>query len=352
MSAAVPVTGTASSIGVVGRAFVHPVFDLLVIGGGLSLLAAPLIVAMRTGTHDRALTQIIVPLLLIATSTHFAASTVRLYSKPGSFQTLPVMTMLFPALSFAVAGVALYSPELIGRNLYLLYLSWSPYHYAAQTFGLSSMYAARSGMPLQGVERRLLWWTCMLPFAHAFLRGARTGLGWLLDPVFFAEHPSLLALRGSAESVVAVAIFVVPIVFFAWVRWRTGRLLPLMVLSLLASNGVWWVVLQYYEAFVWATVFHGIQYIAIVLVFHLRDHPPTEDSRAAWVWASLKFYGVCLLLAYLLFDVWPYFFTALGFSFTESVLVCVAVINIHHFIVDRGIWQIRKDSGNRRAAET
>jgi len=335
----------------VGRAFVHPAFDLLFIGGLLSLLLIPVLLAVRGDSGERASLEVMLPILLLANSVHFAASTVRLYSKPGSFQSLPLMTMILPLLSFAAVGVGLLAPDLVGRNLYLLYLTWSPYHYAAQTFGLASMYAARSGVPLTGTERSLLWWTCMLPFAYAFLIGPRTGLGWVLTPAFFADHPSLLELRWAAKQLLGVAIFSVPIVLLAWVRRCTGRSLPLIVPSLLVANGVWWVVLQYYHAFIWATVFHSVQYIAIVLVFHLRDHPPARPGRAAWVWPALKFYGACLALAYLLFDVWPYFFTAIGFSFTESSLLCVAVINIHHFVVDRGIWQIRKDAGNRQAAQ-
>ena len=351
MSAPASTGNEAQGPSIIGRAFVHPVFDLLVIGGALSLIVIAILFGVRGFTGERVSEDITLALMLMVTSVHFAASTVRLYSKPGGFEQLPIMTMIFPALSFAVVGVALLAPELVGKNLYILYLSWSPYHYAAQNFGLSSMYAARSGMPLAGGQRRLLWWTCMLPFAYSFLSGQQSGLGWVLAPSFFVDHPPFLELREAIILVLRFAIFIVPLVLFVWVRKQTGRTLPLIVLSLLVSNGVWWVVLQYYAAFFWATVFHGLQYIAIVLIFHLRDHPPSGAGKAAWVWPSLKFYGACLVLAYLLFDVWPYFYTWLGFSLTESVLICVAVINIHHFVVDRGIWQIRKDPRNRQAAQ-
>ena len=32
-----------------------------------------------------------------------------------------------------------------------------------------------------------------------------------------------------------------------------------------------------------------------------------------------------------------------GFPVTESMPLVVAVINIHHFVVDRCIWKLRKD---------
>jgi len=332
----------------VGRAFIGPVFDLMIIGGGLSLLVLWLILGIRYQVGARLPQELTLPLILLCTSTHFAASTVRLYTKPDSFRTLPVMTMLFPAISIAVTLVALQWPDLAGRNLFQLYLSWSPYHYAAQTFGLASMYSARAGMGLSGASRKLLWWSCMLPFMHNFFYSNGSGLGWFVTPGFFVDHPVLMSVRTAVIWVTGIAIFVAPIVLIATQRARTGRLLPLIVPCLLVSNGVWWTVLQYQAAFFWATIFHGLQYLAIVVVFHLKDHVPAGSPRGAWIWPTVKFYGACLALAYALFDIWPWFYTWLGFSFSESVLVCVAVINIHHFVVDRGIWQIRKDAGNQR----
>ena len=336
----------------VGRAFIKPGFDFLVIGGGLSLVVLAVVLGVRHQVGGRVPQNLTLPLLLLCTSTHFAASTVRLYSKPGSFRTLPMMTMAFPAISIAVALAALQWPELAGRHLFQLYLSWSPYHYAAQTFGLASMYTARGGVMLTPGERRLLHLTCMLPFAHSFVYASGAGLGWLLPPSFYVAPPALLPVREALIWATGVATFAVPVALLALLRRRKERALPHIVPCLLVSNGVWWVVLPYQQAFFWATIFHGLQYLAIVIVFHLKDHPPTGSGAYAWVKPSLKFYGACLALAYLLFEVWPYFFTWLGFSFSESVLVCVAVINLHHFIVDRGIWQIRKDPGNQQAVAT
>jgi hypothetical protein len=335
--------------GLVGRAFVSPIYDFMIIGGGFSLVAMGFILAARHQAGARLANDYTLPLILLCTSTHFAASTVRLYTKPGSFRTLPMMTMAFPAISLGVALVALQWPDLVGRHLFQLYLSWSPYHYAAQTFGLASMYTARAGVRLEPLERRLLHLTCMLPFAHSFLSASGAGLGWLLPPAFFVAHPALLVVRDALVLVAGVATFAVPVVLIAALARRKQHRLPHIVPCLLISNGVWWVVLTYQQAFFWATIFHGLQYLSIVIAFHLKDHPPALGVKRAWLVPTLKFYGSCLVLAYLLFAVWPYFFTWLGFAYSESVLVCVAVINLHHFIVDRGIWQIRKDPGNRQA---
>jgi hypothetical protein len=49
-------------------------------------------------------------------------------------------------------------------------------------------------------------------------------------------------------------------------------------------------------------------------------------------------------LAWALFSVWPYAYVLLGFGLAESVLLTVATINVHRFIVDAYIWRLRGDS--------
>ena len=62
-----------------GRPFVSPLFDLLVIGGGLSLIVGA--TAWASGFR---LSQAHVPaILLFGNFAHFAASTVRLYATPS-----------------------------------------------------------------------------------------------------------------------------------------------------------------------------------------------------------------------------------------------------------------------------
>ncbi|MEQ9320676.1 MAG: hypothetical protein RIF41_16030 [Polyangiaceae bacterium] len=44
----------------------------------------------------------------------------------------------------------------------------------------------------------------------------------------------------------------------------------------------------------------------------------------------------------------PLGFVSLGFGPVESVVVTVAALNIHDFIVDGFIWKLRRDTNNRR----
>ena len=143
-----------------GRTFIHPAFDMMVIGGGLSLLVAVWIAV--DGTSAALVRASSVPyFLLFVNNAHFAASTVRLYRKPDSFRDLPFLTLAFPLVTLVVLTAAVVLADQVGRHLQALMLTWSPFHYCAQTYGLAAMYCYRSGCVLAEPERRLLRWTCM-----------------------------------------------------------------------------------------------------------------------------------------------------------------------------------------------
>ena len=333
-----------------GRMFVNRPFDYLTIGGGLSLLV---VAALALGGQLEASTPAaaLLPVLILASnSAHFAASTVRLYTKPGAFQLWPFLTMGLPLATLAVLTVALAWPEWIGWNIQALYLTWSPFHYAAQAFGLACMYHYRSGGTLGKVDRRLLFATCMLPFLFAFLDSRDAGLSWFL-PGSVPDYPDLAAWIGMVAQPLALLVFVAPLLLMARLYHRNGRGLPLISWLIVVTNGMWWIVFRYNDAFVWATVFHGLQYLAIVTIFHTKDQMALPDNRRGPLAHVLWFYAVSFTLGYLLFNVWPYAYLAAGFELSESMLLCAAVINIHHFIVDRYIWRLRKDTRNRAVVE-
>ena len=234
----------------------------------------------------------------------------------------------------------------IGRHLQALYLTWSPFHYAAQTYGLSVMYAYRSRCALADLDKRLLRVTCLAPFLYSFVTSPGVGLEWIVPQSVFVASPELISVRQGLGLGLGLATFIAPLALYANLA-RAGKTLPLISLLIVISNGIWWIVLAYSNAFVWATVFHGIQYIGIILIFHVREQLARPDNSRGWLYHSARFYGLCLALGYGLFQVWPYAFRAVGFGWVESVLLVTATINIHHFIVDGFIWRLRRDPNYR-----
>ncbi|HEX7788725.1 MAG TPA: hypothetical protein VF653_21085 [Methylomirabilota bacterium] len=329
----------------VGRPFVGRAFDLLVIGGGLSLLV---VAALKLGA-DATLTPLLTAnlglVVLLSNSAHFAASTLRLYTKRDAFRDLPFLTMGLPLVTLAVLVLTLVFADPLGRHLRALYLSWSPYHYAAQAYGLALMYSYRSGGSWSPADKRLLRLGCLSPFLFAFLDASGSGLEWFA-PAPWLARPAVHTVRFTLVYLTHAATVLLPLALLVR-QWRGGASrLPLISLTVIASNAIWLITLRYIEAFVWATVFHGLQYLAIVSVFHVRERLAAPGNVRPWWQHAGGFYLACLALGYLLFQVWPHAFVFAGFTFAESAMLVAAVINIHHFIVDAFIWRLRRDPGN------
>ncbi|HEU0105787.1 MAG TPA: hypothetical protein VFT38_06415 [Vicinamibacteria bacterium] len=318
-----------------GRAFVHPAFDLMVIGGGLSLCA--LAWMKLTGSRVPSL-EAVALLAFLVNSPHFAASTVRLYTKPNAFRDLPFVTKVLPLAMLVVLGVGLALPDSFGTQLVALYFTWSPYHYAAQTYGLALMYSYRSGIQLSDGDKKLIRVACLLPFLFAFLDTRGVLLG----------GPTVAHALAFLLSVLRPACLVVPMLLFLAGALGRGPRLPVISILTIVANAFWWTTLRYMDAFVWATIFHGLQYLAIVIIFHVRERREREPAAAPavmgrWLRPAAEFYAVCVVVGYVLFQAWPHASVLAHLRFSQSLLIMVAIINIHHFIVDAYIWRLRRD---------
>jgi hypothetical protein len=324
-----------------GRPFVHRAFDLLVIGGGLSLLFTAWLSLKGAQSLPAVVQANLWTFILLSNSAHFAASTVRLYLKQDAFRNLRFLTMGLPLATIAVLLVAVMAPELVGRQLMALYFTWSPYHYAAQAYGLAVMYCYRSGWEPAVREKRWLRLACVLPFAHAFLNGRGVGIEWFV-PEWILDVRAVTLGRGWLVLASGILSFLVPLALFLRNQRAPARM-PIISLLVMLANGAWWTTLAYLDAFVWATVFHGLQYLAIVTIFQVKEDVRRPASAWPWWAYALRFYLACLVLGYLLFQAWPHAFVLAGFGYAQSLLLVVAVVNIHHFIVDAFIWRLRKD---------
>jgi len=347
-----PWAGDGLRHALVGASFLHPVADYLLIGGGLSLLVLiPLLwsdslgFAASTRLSSQSWIQI---LFLFSNAAHFASSTVRLYSKPGANAQLPLLTSVAPWITFAMLWLCIASP-LFGRNLQSLYLTWSPYHYAAQAYGLAVMYTYRSGSQLQPRQKTALWWAAMVPFLYVLLTGgnSRAGILWLIPPLNGLQmwHQIVPPLRLALQ----LGAVVVPVAVFAHVWRSAGRPMPLISLLVVLVNSFWWLLLSPEDAFFVATIFHGIQYLAILMIFDAREHAPAGTARLK---RSLAFYAVCALLGYALFHVLPHVFELAGYGLVEAMVAVVAIINVHHFLVDGYIWRLKPSDSNRKVLDS
>lgn len=212
------------------------------------------------------------------------------------------------------------------------------------------MYAMRAGATLDDVDKRLLRLACLLPFFWAVLR-PQGGFGTALQHLGYIDFPVLEQMRVGVSAALSTLSLATPLLVFAWLATRKGVRLPAISLMIIATNAIWWTLFNYINAFFWASVFHGVQYLAIATYFHVRDRERRPGNRRGWIYHSSVFYGLSIVLAYALFVLWPNFYESFGFEHRLTAEAVVATINIHHFIVDAYIWKLRKDAGNRSVVE-
>jgi hypothetical protein len=329
-----------------GRGFVHPAFDLLVIGGGLSLVFTALFLGRTRAPLEAFLVPWMALLVLLSNSAHFAASTVRLYTRPGSFRELPFLTMAFPLVTLGVLTLGVAWGESLGARLLTLYLTWSPYHYSAQAYGLALMYAYRSGCSLTKGEKWLVRIGCLAPFLALFIAGRGIGVDWLVHEGL-GTGAGFDGFRSTLGSGLAWLTLGAPLAVFARLALARRATLPLISLCIVVANGVWLVTLNHMAAFAFATIFHGLQYLAIVTIFHVKDKLQAPGNARGWAYHAAGFYLACLAVGYLIFQVWPFTYVLLGFGLAQSALVVTAIINLHHFIVDAYIWKLRQSANYR-----
>jgi hypothetical protein len=210
------------------------------------------------------------------------------------------------------------------------------------------MYCYRSGCGIDGPTKKVLRALAQAPFACVFLTMPGIGLHWLLPEGWLAAGPARAALAGVAPALTLVSL-AGPLALFAFLARRPAPM-PAIAPLLLCVNALWWLALPPLQAFVWATFFHGIQYLAIVVIFHLRERP--EGGRRGALAHGALFYAGCLALGYALFNCLPQAYVFAGASTTESLLLVTAAVNIHHFVVDGFIWRLGRRDANRAVVES
>ena len=325
--------------GLVGKTFMHPLIDYLLVGGGITI---PIFTAFY---FFPALAPVSPPIyvFLLINGAHFAASTLRLYTKPGARQEFPFLSWGFPVVCLLAVALGLYWPVL-GSNLSALYFTWSPYHYAAQTYGLAVMYAMRSGAKLDLKDKAQIWWVCLLPFLYALFTSKDGGLAWFVSRETIATVPGLSLAYDGVVGVLSLAIILLPLSLFWQLHRSRGKNVPLISLLLQVTNGIWWLTTDYLSAFWWTTAFHSIQYLIIVVVQHVKEQMGRENVKLGRFHTPLFhgawFYGLSFVLAGFLFFAVPVtIYVPMGFDPGQSILMMTVIINLHHFIVDGFIWR-------------
>jgi hypothetical protein len=117
------------------------------------------------------------PLVILVSGTpHYGATLLRVYERAEDRRAYAFFTVWITGALVALffAGVA---SAFIGSLLLTVYLTWSPWHYSGQNYGVALMFLGRRGVAVDPRAKRAFHATFFLSFVLTFLAQHGTGGG-------------------------------------------------------------------------------------------------------------------------------------------------------------------------------
>jgi tetratricopeptide (TPR) repeat protein len=322
----------------------NPWLDLIV---GCGAWSAPLLLFsyLSVASSARAWSVVFYALALFFNYPHFMATIYRAYHSAEDFHKYRIFTVHITAL-LGLTLLLSHSWVRILPWIFTIYLTWSPWHYSGQNYGLFMMFARRAGAKPSDSTRRALYGAFIVSYLILFL-GFHTGPS--SDPLFLSI--GIPAAVSRWEQVVLVVAFVA-LASFGLLRlaretgWR--KLLP--SLTLFSSQCLWFLLpaaisliknvdipQSRYSSGVLA-VMHSAQYLWITSYYARRE----ASSQSGRDWRPWAYFGVLIAGGIALFVPGPWLASRLfHHDFTRSFLIFTSLVNIHHFILDGAIWKLR-----------
>ncbi|MGH0037181.1 MAG: tetratricopeptide repeat protein [Myxococcota bacterium] len=333
----------------------------LIFGCGLWYVGALALLCLDGPSIRMATASAVLPLLVLLFGTpHYGATLLRVYERRQDRRGYAIFSVWSTALLAVLFVMAVYQP-ILGSLILTVYLTWSPWHYTGQNYGLAVMFLRRRGVPVSDGEKRVLYGSFFLSFLLTFLAqhgGAATGS---FVPLSYAGAGYSFLPLGIPESFTDWALPVVGVGYVActglvlatWMRRSRARdWLP--AAALVASQSLWFTFPlaarhwrwfptvepfapgghEYY--FFWIAIAHSVQYLWITSYY----------ARAEGDWSGIGPYFLKAMLAGAAIWTIPALIfapSALGrlpFDAGLSVLVA-STVNIHHFVLDGAIWKLR-----------
>jgi len=322
----------------------NPWLDLIV---GCGAWSAPLLLLsyFSIASSVRTWSVIFYALALFFNYPHYMATIYRAYHRAEDFHKYRIFTVHITAL-LALTLVLSHSWVRILPWIFTIYLTWSPWHYSGQNYGLLMMFARRAGATPSDVTRRAIYGAFVVSYLILFL-GFHTGAS--SDPLFISL--GIPAAVSRWEQILLAVAFVALAAFGLWrlareTGWR--KLLP--SLTLFSSQFLWFLLpagislikgleipQSRYSSGVLA-VMHSAQYLWITS-YYARREASSENGRN---WRAWAYFGVLIVGGIALFIPGPWLASRLfHHDFTTSFLIFTALVNIHHFILDGAIWKLR-----------
>ncbi len=337
-----------------------PVSDL-VLGCGLGYAAIFVLLSLAGDGVRSVVPYGLAPLLALVTGgPHYGATLLRVYERREDRRAYVFFAVWATLLVWLAFGVGLYS-VVFGSFLLTLYLTWSPWHYTGQNYGIALIFLRRRGVEVTARTKRFIYASFFCSFLLTVLAIHGPAASADYTPVgFYGTRYALLRLPipGAAQVLLFVSAllgYLAASVAAAVSLLRVARLRDLAPTALLVGTQALWFavpvlarqldVLQGVEplsteyaayAFLWVAAGHAVQYLWVTSFY------ASASSRFD---GYLRYLGRCFLAGAAIWVV-PALLFAPGLlgrvPYDAGLAVLIAaVVNLHHFILDGAIWKLR-----------
>ncbi len=320
----------------------------LIVGCGAWTLPLAALVLYLSQDHLVVVSIAFYALSVFCNNPHYMATIYRAYGTREDFRKYRFFTVYVTVFIVLTAVLVHLTPSLLPW-LFTLYITWSPWHYTGQNYGIAMLFIRRNGGSPDRLARNLFYGSFVASY-----------LVWFLSMHSAAHaHPFTVSLgipSGLADGL-SVVFALTFLVCGGWsicrlssgMHWR--RLFPAIVL--LSTQFLWFIASAmlrlvqnegippvYYAVGILAFM-HCAQYLWIT-GYYTRRETEAGSRGSDRKWRPLRYYGILILGGLALFLPGPWLVsTVLKQDFTVSYLIFVSLINLHHFILDGAIWKLR-----------
>ena len=285
---------------------------------------------------------------------HYGATYLRVVESDASRRRYGKIALALTVIVGAAFFVGLHSVS-VGSGMAMLYLTWSPWHFSGQNYGLALMFLRRRGVTVTPLAKRVLYASFWLSFAPAVLI-LHSGANLDYAPVqksIFSVYP--IVPWGIPRDVAMLLIPTFVAAYFGTLCWagvlllRGGSLAAIAPSMLIvALQSMWFVVpgflfslgFDFYSTMACVpltqSAVHSIQYLWVSSYYVKREDPTAR---------LVPFFAKATLAGAAGFGALAIFFSPglLGNVPYDSglALLTASAINLHHFALDGIIWKLR-----------
>jgi len=298
-------------------------------------------------------------LLLLLGTPHYGATLVRVYENRRDRQGYVLFSVWATLAVIALFVGGLWSTA-VGRFMVTLYLTWSPWHYTGQNYGLAVMFLRRGGVALDPDLKRWLYLSFLLSFGLVFV-GMHTADTSAQDlPAGYASLGVGFVALGIPQAVakpLGIGLLLATLAALGRAAWGLRGVSPRVlapVALLVLSQALWFSLPFGLQAFglvpgvdvlsfefrtyyfIWIAAAHSLQYLWVT-AYYARQSGGWRGQAPQYLRVLAAGAAVWTLPA-IVFG--PQALGPLAFDQGLGLLIAAAV-NLHHFILDGAIWKLR-----------